>query len=104
MVTYPIQIRRDSYRGNDASKKAKRDVSNEIAMRLESHINSKLFQQLEPVRVYNYSELASDTGIDYQLVRDLGYSIDCGSGGFTAYKRGLTQEEAMDIAAKGTTR
>ena len=101
MISYPIHIRRDGYRGSDPKKRAKSQAINQVASKLESHINERLKAQLEPIRVYTYHEIASQTGMDYETVRNLGYSIDAGSGGFTAYKVGLTQEQAMDRAAQG---
>ncbi|MDZ4817600.1 MAG: hypothetical protein SGJ20_01360 [Planctomycetota bacterium] len=100
MVTYPIHVSRDSYRGSNPKKRAKAQATNQLASSLEAHINKKLQNQSEPIRVYMYQELALETGIAYDAVRKLGFSIDGGSGGFTAYKSGLTQEQAMDIVAK----
>lgn len=101
MVTYPIRIVRDGYRGSDSKKRAKAQQRNELASRLEAHINEKLRNQSEPIHVYSYHEIASETGIDLETVRSLGYSVDAGSGGFTAYRLGLTQEQAMNLAAEG---
>jgi len=100
MVTYPIHIRRDGYRGSDPKRRAKSQAINQVASKLEMHINEALKNQDEPIRVYTYHEIANQTGIDYETVRSLGFSIDAGSGGFTAYKTGLTQEQAMDRAAQ----
>ena len=101
MVTYPIQIKRDTYQGSDPKKRAKAQTSNQIASQLESLINEMLKTQVEPIRVYTYLDLASQTGIDYEIVRNLCFSIHSGNGGVIAYKRGMPQEQAMDQAAKG---
>jgi hypothetical protein len=101
MVTYPIQVSGDAYRGSDSKKRTKAQVTNRLASQLQAHINEKLTDQIEPIRVYSYHEIAEETGIDYEIVRRLGYSIDGGSGGFTAYKAGLTMQQAMDAAAEG---
>ena len=79
MVTYPINVRRENYGGNDAKKRAKANRINAVAARLESHINQMLKSQEEPIRVYLYQEIATKSGIDYETVRKLGYSIDAGS-------------------------
>lgn len=99
MVTYPIRITRDGYRGNNPTRRAKAQRANEAASRLEDHINEKLKNQREPVRVYLYHEIAAETGIGLETVRTIGQSIDGGSGGFTAFRSGLSQEQAMDLAA-----
>ena len=69
MVTYPINVRRDGYRGSDSKKRAKVQAINQIASKLESHINEMLKAQTEPIRVYSYHEIATATGIDYETVR-----------------------------------
>ncbi len=92
MVTYPIYIPRNSYGGADSIKRVKSQTINNIASRLESYINDKLKNQSEAIHVYSYHEIATETGIDYEIVSSLGFGIDGGSGGFTAYKSGLTQE------------
>jgi hypothetical protein len=99
MVTYPIHVTRHSYRGSNPKKRAKAQAINDVASKLEAYINEKLKNQSEPIRVYLFQEIAVETGIDYETVRNLGGSIDGGSGGFTAYKSGLTQGQAMDLAA-----
>lgn len=100
MITYPIHVARDPYRGSNPKKRAKAQAINEVASKLEAHINEKLKNQSEPIYVYMFQEIAMETGIDYETVRKLGGSIDGGSGGFTAYKSGLTQAQAMDLAAR----
>jgi hypothetical protein len=101
MVTYPIQVSGDAYRGSDSKKRTKAQDTNRLASRLQTHINEKLKEQVEPIRVYSYHEIAAETGIEYEIVRRLGYSIDGGSSGFTACKAGLTMQQAMDAAAEG---
>ena len=94
MVTFPIHVSGDAYRGSDSKKRIKAQATNRLASQLQAHINEKLKEQVEPIRVYSYHEIAAETGIDYEIVRRLGYSIDGGSGGFTAYKAGLTMQQA----------
>lgn len=101
MVTFPIRIARAGYRGSDLRKRQKALERNRLASTLESKINEMLANQTDPIRTYLYHEIASETGIGYETVRDLCFSIDCGSNGFTAYKRGLTLEQALDKAGKG---
>ena len=102
MVTYPINVSRDGYRGSDPKKRAKVNQINAVASKLEACINDMLKNQEEPIRVYSYHEIASKSGIDYETVRRLGFSIDAGSGGFTAVKVGLSYEQAMEMAQRGS--
>jgi len=100
MVTYPISIARDNYRGANTKKKSKAAQTNSAASILESFINEKLKSQEEPIYGYDYHEISSQTGIPLETVQELCFSIDCGSGGFTAIKHGLTYEKAMELHEK----
>jgi uncharacterized protein (DUF2344 family) len=84
MVSYPIHIARDSYRGNDARKKQKAADHNRDVAELQRKINEMLKEQTEPVKVYDWMTIARDTGFSYEFVKKVGYSIDGGSNGFTA--------------------
>jgi len=65
-------------------------------MALESLINGLLQQQEAPVQIYYYQEFASMSGYAEELVRRLCFAIDGGSTGFTAIRKGLTQEQAFN--------
>ncbi|MDB0527206.1 hypothetical protein LBW56_10940 [Ralstonia solanacearum] len=84
MKTYPIHVGRSNYRGSDPKKRAKAMAHNRDAELLESRANTLLQNQTEPVRTYLWMELATATGLSYDRVAELGYSIDGGSGGFRA--------------------
>lgn len=101
MVTYPISVRRDSYRGSNANRRLKANERNRIAAILESVINEMLKAQKRPVRTYSYMGISQKAGIDIETVRDLCFSVDCGSNGFTAIRQGLTLDEALDLAQQG---
>ena len=101
MVSHPIHVKRNAYRGSDAKKRLKASTENRTAMQLETYINELLKAQVAPVQVYGYQEISSGTGVDYEVVRNLCFSIDCGNGGFTAIRNGLTVDQALDLAAKG---
>ncbi|CAJ0774967.1 hypothetical protein R8510_04040 [Ralstonia chuxiongensis] len=60
-----------------------------------------LLRQEEPIRSYDFAEIARDSGFSLEFVSDVGYSIDGGSNGFTAWKRGMTYDEAI-VANKHT--
>jgi uncharacterized protein YerC len=95
MVTYPISVKRNGYRGANPKRRAKAYVENEIASALEQHINKRLLEQTQPVRVYLYHEIARETGYNVETVGRLCFSIDGGHNGFTAIKRGMTLDQAM---------
>lgn len=84
MVSYPIHIARDSYLGRDPRKRQKASDHNRDVAELERKINDMLKKQTEPVKVYSWASIAADTGMSYEFVKKVGYSIDCGSNGFTA--------------------
>lgn len=84
MVSYPIYIRRDSYRGRDPKKRQKAADHNRDVSELERKINDMLREQVEPIKVYSWDSIANATGFSYVFVQKVGYSIDCGSNGFTA--------------------
>ncbi|MBZ2207138.1 hypothetical protein [Massilia soli] len=84
MVSYPIHIRRDTYRGRDPHKQQKALDHNRNVAELERKINEMLQAQTEPIKVYMWAEIARATGFSYDFVAEVGYTIDGGSGGFTA--------------------
>lgn len=95
MVSYPIRVARSGYRGTDAKKRAKAAEENRMASLIENFVNGKLVAQVEPVLQYGWSEIAEGTGLRLEDVARLGFSIDCGSNGFTAIRQGLTLEQAI---------
>lgn len=84
MVSYPIHISRDAYRGRDPRKRQKAADHNRDVAKLERKINDMLREQKEPIKVYSWAATASETGMSYEFVQRVGYSIDGGSNGFTA--------------------
>lgn len=94
MVSYPIRVARSGYRGNDAKKRAKAADENRMASLIEDFVNGKLLAQEEPVQQYGWCEIAQGTGLRIEDVARIGFSIDCGSNGFTAIRQGLTLEQA----------
>lgn len=101
MKTYPIHVARSNYRGADPKKRAKAAAHNRDAALLESCANDLLKKQTEAVRAYLWMELAMATGLSYDRVAELGYSIDGGSGGFTAWRHDLGYEAAMEACGAG---
>ena len=103
MVTYPVHVRRNGYRGSDASKRAKANSENRDASVLEDYANKLLLAQTRPIQVYFWMELAQGTGLPYETVARLGASIDGGSGGFTAWRHDMTSEAAMAANSQART-
>lgn len=97
MVTFPISVGRDSYRGNDARKRSKTAQNNRDAMALEQAANDLLRNQEEPIRSYRWHELCQASGLSLDTVKRLGFSIDCGHNGYTAIKPGLSFDEATNL-------
>ena len=96
MVTYPIVVNRSSYRGTDQRQRQKAAEHNRIASELEAYINGQLRIQSAPIQTYNYYEIVEATGYSAETVSGLLFSIDCGHNGFTAYKYGMTLEQAIE--------
>jgi predicted secreted protein len=96
MVTYPVIVGRSHYRGKDRQKKQMIAAENRHAINLEQQINALLLQQQRPVQTYSWDEIAESTGIAARWVQKFGPTIDGSSlGGLTAWKHGMTYEEAM---------
>lgn len=95
MVTYPIRIRRESYGGGDKRKQARVANHNSQVTDLERYINDLLLQQEAPIQVYDFADIARGCGFSQEFVSEVGYSIDGGSNGFTAWKHGMTYEQAV---------
>jgi hypothetical protein len=102
MVTYPVHIERDHYGGRDTKKQQKASDRNRVASELEEYINQRLLRQEVPVQVYDFADIARATGYSIDVVSELGYSIDGGSNGFTAWKRGLTHDAAIAANSAST--
>ena len=95
MVTYPASVRRELYRGSNQRLRTKATSHNRDAAKLEHYVKELLQKQVEPIRTYLWHEIAQGVGLPHDVVEKLGYSIDCGSYGFTAIKLGMTYEQAM---------
>lgn len=95
MVDYPISVRRQNYHGANQKLRAKAAAHNRDASQLEKHVNALLLKQVEPIRVYLWHEIAPGVGLPYDVVAELGYSIDAGSNGFTAIKPGMSYPQAI---------
>lgn len=102
MKTYPVHVARSNYRGADPKKRARAAAHNRDAALLESCANEMLKKQTDAVHVYGWAELANATGLPYERVAELGFSIDGGSNGFTAWRHDLTYDAAMEACRTGS--
>ena len=84
MVTYPIRIVREHYRGKIPSKRLQVAEHNRMVDELERKINDMLRAQTAPTQTYTWASLAHETGIPVEFIRKVGGSIDGGHNGFTA--------------------
>lgn len=100
MVTYPVHVARNGYRGADPRKRAKAQQENRDASILEATANRLIQAQTRGIKSYLWAEISRESGLDYDTVKRLGFSIDGGSNGFTATRVGLTEEE-YERAMKG---
>lgn len=97
MVKHPIYLPRKNYRGRDQKKLLKVIEHNQIAADMERKINELLLKLTDPVRSYLWMEISRLTGYSYETVRDMGFGIDGGHNGFTAWRHDLTYEQAMSM-------
>jgi hypothetical protein len=86
MPTYPVHVPLKSYKGSDARKRQTVATRNELASRLERYINAQEASQIDPQQVLSYGSIAMETGISFELVSEILFSVDCGSGGITMFK------------------
>lgn len=92
MVTYPVRVKRNNYRGNDARKKSVAAQENRDAYQIEQTANRLIQAQVQDIKVYLWMEISRESDVDFETVRRLGFSIDCGSNGFTATRPGYVME------------
>lgn len=98
MVSYPLHVPLNGYRGQDPRKKAKTAEYNRVAQRVEAYINNDLAAAGEHViRVYISRYVASDLREDPELVTQVIFGIDCGHNGVTVtkgdYNRAVAEAE-----------
>lgn len=97
MIEYPICIERDNYKGKNLKRKNKAMQKNAVVLALESKINELLAAQEQPIQRYLYHEVAFEAGLPYDVFLDNGIVIDGGSNGFTAIRKGLSLDEALEM-------
>lgn len=87
MKSYPVSIRRASYRGVDARKRAKTDEYNRVATKVEQHLNGDLSKQPDhTVHQYDSYEIALKIAESDELVHRIVFATDCGANGITIVK------------------
>lgn len=93
MVSYPVHVSRDMYRGSNPRLQEKARTRNHHAALIESGANALIQNQKDAIHVYGWSEISRASGLPIEVVEELGFSIDCGSSGFTATRPGLSQAQ-----------
>jgi len=101
VITYPIAICRNPYRGRDLSKRESARKERQQAEKLERYLNERLLAQAEPIWDYRYAVIARETDIELSLIRKLCFPIDSGHHGFTAYRKDLSSAEALELIQSG---
>ena len=86
MVTYPVRVPRDSYRGRNPQKRQKCSERNRIAQELEKYLNNAIAKDDSHIQQYCYGNIAIDTGLSVEMVREILFGVDCGHIGLTVIK------------------
>ena len=86
MVTYPIRVPRDGYRGNNTKKRQKSAEKNRIAKELEDYLNRAIEKDDANMQKYIYGFIAADTGYSEETVRNILFGVYCGHNGLTVIK------------------
>ncbi len=105
MVSYPIRIRRSSYRGSDSKKAAKAKEEDAAAARLEQHVIALLLRQRNPSAIYSFNTISIDAGVDIELGRRIMIATFGPSNGFTAQPPNIRErrEMAFMLGARSNT-
>jgi hypothetical protein len=87
MVSYPVRVPRDYYRGRDARRTRKADEFNRVATRVEAYINGQVaIWDDDAFGAFFSAMIAIELREDPKLVHDAVYALDCGSNGVTVCK------------------
>jgi CRISPR/Cas system type I-B associated protein Csh2 (Cas7 group RAMP superfamily) len=83
MVTYPVHVQREAYRGKEDKLKQEAIEYNRLAGELESYINKKVEESDEYELIIIYDSIAAKLHLPLDLVRKILYSVDGGDNGIT---------------------
>jgi hypothetical protein len=86
MVSFPISVPRDGYRGNDRRRRQKQQQYNEVAKECEEYLNRTIAANPAETQVYYYAYIAGDLNLSVEDVRDVLFAVDCGHNGLTVSK------------------
>lgn len=86
MVTYPIRVPRDHYKGRNPRRLQKRSENNRIAQELENYLNRAIEKDDANMQKFIYGFIAVDTGYSEETVRNILFGVDCGHNGLTVIK------------------
>ena len=87
MVTYPVRVPRDGYRGRNEPRRENASAYNHVAETLEHYINQEVAESGErECYGFCYHAIARNTGIDRDLVYWMLSRVGCGHRGITVWK------------------
>jgi hypothetical protein len=73
MPNYPLKIPRDRYKGRDPGRKSLAHRNNELVDSIERYLNEtvKNEQRAGTQERYSYADIATDSGIDEDRIREM---------------------------------
>lgn len=86
MVSFPISVSRDGYRGSDPRRRRKQKRHSEVAKDCEECLKRKIAENPSETQVYHYSSIAHDLNLFVEDVRNVLFAVDCGHNGLTVHK------------------
>jgi hypothetical protein len=86
MVTYPVSVPRDPYRGRNPSRLRKPQDFDRLAEQLERYINERVAKKDDEIQEFLYGFIAIDLGIEQDRVRDVLFGVDCGHNALLVQK------------------
>ncbi len=86
MVQYPARVPRESYRGSKPNLRQKAMEYNDVALKMEEYINKRVRSASGDIVQLLYVEIARGIGVSEELVRKVGFAVDCGNNGMTICK------------------
>ena len=93
MVEYPIKVLWKYYKGSKEPLRSKVIAHNRLASKLEDYVNRKIEKEQEyQVQSYTYASIAFALNLPLKTVHDVLFRLDCGSTGFTVFKKGAPKK------------
>ena len=87
MAIYPIKVPHDLYSGRNQARLRKAAAFNELAEKLERHINERVENSPYAIKIFSYESIALDLDIPAPEVENVLFGVECGGKGLTVTKR-----------------